>query len=435
MRAHRLGRLPLVAGDRGAVGVVLGAALAEPARRLPRRRGGRRARRRARRGDAAGCAHLGRSSRSCGSLSLRSSELGFLRARVRLDRRRRPLGNAASWSQRLIYVYIGGRVFPANPVARHRLVRRAAAEGVGAVPRRREARAFRISRRTTSRRRTSLIPQQTYDQVLFELGLVGALLFLRSARSPCARRDGSAGAGRARVRTRSRRSCPPAGRLAHRRHRRRGAVRRDPDHRDLLAHDRLVALAVAVRRARADEPRPRGAREPVDRPRDRPAQRGRRGAARDGARPSSPGWATTCSSSRARSPRARSRWSTSPRSSAAAAPDARAAARAVAARRRGRSAQAAPGARRAPARRPAHAHGQGRRDGPHAARRRGRARPRALVHTFHGHVLRGYFSRRGAAPSAHRAAARLTHRRADRCQRRGAGRPRAARRRAGASSW
>ena len=62
---------------------------------------------------------------------------------------------------------------------------------------------------------------------------------------------------------------------------------------------------------------------------------------------------------------------------------------------------------------PAHAHGEGRRVGRIAALLAGDARPPIVVHTFHGHVLRGYFdpAAHGGLPDA-RAAARARRRRA-----------------------
>ena len=87
---------------------------------------------------------------------------------------------------------------------------------------------------------------------------------------------------------------------------------------------------------------------------------------------------------------------------------------------------AAPGSRRrapaphadpgAPAGHPAHAHGEGRRGrAARGAARRARRGRRVVVHTFHGHVLRGYFGpAKTAAFRQARAATRAAQRRADR---------------------
>jgi O-Antigen ligase len=95
---------------------------------------------------------------------------------------------AASWSQRLIFAYIGGRVFLDNPVL--------GTGWHGILPEEEFARFLPDARERFSDQpphyfptpETGLIPQQTYDQVLFELGLVGlgvlaatSLLALRSA--------------------------------------------------------------------------------------------------------------------------------------------------------------------------------------------------------------------------------------------------------------
>ena len=94
----------------------------------------------------------------------------------------------------------------------------------------------RPAARTTSRRTDGrFIPQQTYDQVLFQLGLVGAALFLRCSRcSRCGRAPLAArrAAGRARL-------CPGrVARRARRGARGRSALRRLAPDRDLLAHAR-----------------------------------------------------------------------------------------------------------------------------------------------------------------------------------------------------
>ena len=83
-----------------------------------------------------------------------------------------------SWRQRLIYAYIGGRVFLDNPVL--------GTGWHGVLPPDEFARYLPDARRAFPDEPAryfpspddSFIPQQTYDQVLFELGLVGAVLFV-----------------------------------------------------------------------------------------------------------------------------------------------------------------------------------------------------------------------------------------------------------------
>ncbi len=179
--AHRLGRLPLVAGLAGAVGVVLGAALAGllalylaiaaiVAAALAR---GAVTRRALATTAAVALVVTG------GVLVLRSGDLGaFLRYLGVVERTEVQDESASSFSQRLIYVYIGGRVFLANPVV--------GTGWHGSLPPEEFARFLPDARarfpdqppRYFPSPIEGFIPQQTYDQVLFELGLVGAALFL-----------------------------------------------------------------------------------------------------------------------------------------------------------------------------------------------------------------------------------------------------------------
>ncbi len=91
---------------------------------------------------------------------------------------------------------------PRPPAARHRLVRRAAAADLRAVSARPRTGASATSRRATSRQpAASFIPQQTFDQVLYELGVAGRRRAARVARrgsdaSCCAPRDTGRGAAR-----------------------------------------------------------------------------------------------------------------------------------------------------------------------------------------------------------------------------------------------
>ena len=112
-----------------------------------------------------------------GTLSLRSGELGFLQSWFGKPESR-PGQYAASWSQRLIYTYIEGRVFLAHPVL-----------GVGWYPdlppkefeRYLPAARSRFSDQPpryfppTTR---DMPPQQTFDEVAAELGVVGLGAFL-----------------------------------------------------------------------------------------------------------------------------------------------------------------------------------------------------------------------------------------------------------------
>jgi len=177
---HRLGRLPLVAGVAGAIGVVLGAALAgllglyltagaiigvAVARGMATKR-------------AVALTSAATVAITVGVLTLRSGDLGaFLRSIGIGERRDDPLGNAASWNERLIDAYVGGRVFLENPIA--------GTGWHGLLPPREYVRFIDDARARFPDQPASyfpsldgFIPQQTYDQVLYELGIIGALLFL-----------------------------------------------------------------------------------------------------------------------------------------------------------------------------------------------------------------------------------------------------------------
>ena len=54
---------------------------------------------------------------TAGTLSLRSGELGFLQSWFGSKKPEAPGQYAGSWSQRLIYAYIGGRIFVDHPVS------------------------------------------------------------------------------------------------------------------------------------------------------------------------------------------------------------------------------------------------------------------------------------------------------------------------------
>jgi O-Antigen ligase len=114
---------------------------------------------------------------TAGTSAIRSGELGFLQVLTRQEEEH-PGQYAASWSQRLIYAYVGLRVFEDNPIAGTGwyplLPPEEFAEYVPDARSRFDNQPARYFPPTDR----SFIPQQTPDQVLYELGLVGAALFL-----------------------------------------------------------------------------------------------------------------------------------------------------------------------------------------------------------------------------------------------------------------
>ncbi len=180
---HRLGRLPLVAGFVGALGITLGAALAgllglylaaavliavAAARGTLRRR-------------AVVATLVVALSVTAGTAALRGNELGFLQAWFAPAPNAEPGQYAGSWSQRLMFSYIGGRIFLEQPVL--------GTGWWGELPPSEFARFLPDTRRRFSdqpdrffpRANATFIPQQTYDQVLYQLGVVGALSLLALA--------------------------------------------------------------------------------------------------------------------------------------------------------------------------------------------------------------------------------------------------------------
>ena len=130
---------------------------------------------------------------TAGTLTIRAGDLGFLQSWFGKPPSR-PGQYAASWSQRLIYTYVGERVFLASPVL-----------GTGWYPELPPKEFVRFL--PDARRRFAdqparyfpppdrpLIPQQAFDEVSAEVGLVGSAAFLvllaatarRAARSPLA---------------------------------------------------------------------------------------------------------------------------------------------------------------------------------------------------------------------------------------------------------
>jgi hypothetical protein len=112
-----------------------------------------------------------------GTLVLRAGELGFLQQWFGKPPSR-PGQYAASWSQRLIYAYVGGRVFLAHPLVGTgwygELPPRVFVEYLPDARRRFSDQPPRYFPRTD----TNFVPQQAWDQVLYELGAVGAALFV-----------------------------------------------------------------------------------------------------------------------------------------------------------------------------------------------------------------------------------------------------------------
>ena len=113
---------------------------------------------------------------TAGTLAMRQGDLGFLQSAFGPPPER-PGEYSASWSQRLIYSYVGGRVFLDRPLLGTGWEGELPpADFAEYVPDARErfpdepAHYFPPTDR-------DFIPQQTYDQVLFQLGLVGAGLF------------------------------------------------------------------------------------------------------------------------------------------------------------------------------------------------------------------------------------------------------------------
>jgi hypothetical protein len=114
---------------------------------------------------------------TAGTLVIRAGELGFIQAWFGKPETR-PGQYAASWSQRLIYAYVGGRVFVAHPVL--------GTGWYGELPPKEFVRYLPAARRRFSDQPPNyfppvdkpFIPQQTWDQILYELGLVGAAAML-----------------------------------------------------------------------------------------------------------------------------------------------------------------------------------------------------------------------------------------------------------------
>jgi len=108
-----------------------------------------------------------------GTLVLRAGDLGFLQAWFGKPQTR-PGQYAASWSQRLVYAYVGGRVFLAHPLL--------GTGWYGELPPKTFVAYLPDARRRFPDQPASyfppatkpFIPQQAWDQILYELGIAGA---------------------------------------------------------------------------------------------------------------------------------------------------------------------------------------------------------------------------------------------------------------------
>jgi hypothetical protein len=114
---------------------------------------------------------------TAGTLTIRAGDLGFLQSWFGKPPSR-PGQYASSWSQRLIYTYLSGRVFIDHPVL-----------GTGwyeLLPPSAFDKYLHAAHRRFSDQpanyfpppASSLIPQQTFDQVPAQLGVIGSLAFL-----------------------------------------------------------------------------------------------------------------------------------------------------------------------------------------------------------------------------------------------------------------
>ena len=114
---------------------------------------------------------------TAGTLTIRSADLGFLQSWFGKPASR-PGQYASSWSQRLIFAYIGGRIFIDHPLL--------GTGWYGDLPSSTFARYLPDARRRFSDQPVryfppangEFIPQQTFDQVLYELGAAGGLALL-----------------------------------------------------------------------------------------------------------------------------------------------------------------------------------------------------------------------------------------------------------------
>lgn len=114
---------------------------------------------------------------TAGTLEIRSGDLGFLQSWFGKPASR-PGQYASSWSQRLIFAYVGGRIFLDHPGF--------GTGWYGDLPPKTFAHYLPDARRRFGDQPVryfppsdgDFIPQQTFDEVLYELGVVGGLAFL-----------------------------------------------------------------------------------------------------------------------------------------------------------------------------------------------------------------------------------------------------------------
>ena len=177
---HSLSRLPLVAGIVGCIGIVLGAALAgllglylagTALIIIAAARGSLRLR-------SVVITIAIAVALTSATYSIRTTELGFLQQWFGSNEPSAPGEYAGSWSQRLMFTYIGGRIFLEHPIL--------GTGWWGELPPSEYARFLPDTRarfpdqpeRFFPRADGTFIPQQTPDQVAFELGIVGVALLL-----------------------------------------------------------------------------------------------------------------------------------------------------------------------------------------------------------------------------------------------------------------
>jgi O-antigen ligase len=114
---------------------------------------------------------------TAGTLEIRSGELGFLQSWFGKPASS-PGQYASSWSQRLIFAYVGGRIFIDHPVL--------GTGWYGTLPPATFAGYLPDARRRFSDQPAryfphpdgEFIPQQTFDEILYELGIAGGLAML-----------------------------------------------------------------------------------------------------------------------------------------------------------------------------------------------------------------------------------------------------------------
>ena len=177
---RELGRLPLVALVFGAVGITFGASfsgvlglylVAAAVLLIARARGELR-----RRGVA--WALLVCVAVTAGTLMLRSDNLGFLRDWFGTSTEESAGSTAGSWSSRLIFAYVGGRVFLDHPVLGTGWYGELPPEEYVQYLPDAHARFPDQPENYFPPADGTYIPQQAFDQVLYLLGVVGAVLLL-----------------------------------------------------------------------------------------------------------------------------------------------------------------------------------------------------------------------------------------------------------------